>query len=122
MLYNKSMRCCLKSLYLCVEDMERAICFYEDLFEQSVTLKDDIYSVFDIHGFRLGLFAYRKMNEKHLYGNNCLPSIEFENLELLKKIIDNHQVVFPLTKIHDNWVCEIKDSEGNCIEITAPVG
>ena len=111
------MRCCLKSLYLCVEDMERAICFYEDLFEQSVTLKDDIYSVFDIHGFRLGLFAYRKMNE-----NNCLPSIEFENLELLKKIIDNHQVVFPLTKIHDNWVCEIKDSEGNCIEITAPVG
>jgi predicted enzyme related to lactoylglutathione lyase len=51
----------IKSLYLCVTDMERAILFYESFFEQKVTVKDNIYSIFDINGFRLGLFAFEKM-------------------------------------------------------------
>lgn len=48
----------LRSLYLCVEEMERALNFYED----------DIYSVFAIGEFRLGLFAYKMMGEEHTYG------------------------------------------------------
>lgn len=43
--------------------MKRAIGFYEDLLGQKVTEKNDIYSVFDINGFRYGLFANEKMNE-----------------------------------------------------------
>lgn len=54
------MFCQLKSLYLCVEDMQRAVAFYESFLQQDVTVYDDIYSVFDIHGFRLGLFAIKK--------------------------------------------------------------
>ncbi len=46
--------------------MNRAIDFYENLFEQTVTVRDEIYSVFDINGFRLGLFAYEKVNENML--------------------------------------------------------
>lgn len=53
----------LKSLYICVKDMKRAIEFYENLLGQKVTEKNDIYSVFDINGFRYGLFANEKMNE-----------------------------------------------------------
>jgi len=53
------MNCNIKSLYLCVTDMERAILFYESFFEQKVTVKDNIYSVFDINGFRLGLLKNR---------------------------------------------------------------
>lgn len=68
------MNCIIKSLYICVKDMNRAIDFYENLFEQTVTVRDEIYSVFDINGFRLGLFAYEKVNEKHVFGNSCLPS------------------------------------------------
>lgn len=45
------MNCIIKSLYLCVKDMNRAIDFYENLFEQTVTVRDEIYSVFDINGF-----------------------------------------------------------------------
>ena len=55
----------LKSLYICVQDMNRAIEFYEELLDQTVTEKDDIYSVFDINGFRLGLFAYERKGESH---------------------------------------------------------
>lgn len=47
--------------------------------------KDDIYSVFAIGGFRLGLFAYKMMGEERTYGSNCLPSIEVESLELLNQ-------------------------------------
>ena len=61
--------------------MERAIRFYEDFFDQPVTERDDIYSVFDIDGFRYGLFAFQMMNEIHSFGNNCLPSISFENVK-----------------------------------------
>lgn len=57
------MDCNLRSLYLCVNDMERALKFYENFFERSAVIVDDIYSIFEINGFRLGLFAYQKMKE-----------------------------------------------------------
>ena len=41
------MNCKISSLYICVKDMERAIRFYEDFFDQPVTERDDIYSIFD---------------------------------------------------------------------------
>ena len=72
-------------------DMGRAISFYESFFEQKVTVKDSIYSVFDIKGF-----------------------IFNQKLEGLK-------VVFPATKIANNWVAEFEDSEGNHIELTTPI-
>ncbi len=115
------MNCNIKSLYVCVKDMERAISFYEEFFEKKVTEKDDLYSVFDINGFRYGLFAYEKVNEKHVFGSNCLPSISVDNIIVLKQKIKDKELCFPLTKIGVNWVTEFIDSEGNHIELTAPI-
>ena len=115
------MECSIKSLYLCVNDMDRAIKFYEELFEKKVTTHDDIYSVFDISGFRLGLFNYRKTNEAHTFGNSCLPSIDVSDIDTLKRKLEGKKVVFPLTKIGLNWLAEFCDSEGNHIEITSPI-
>ncbi len=115
------MNCTIASLYICVEDMERAIHFYEEFFEQSAVERDTVYSVFDINGFRFGLFAYKAMNEKHISGSNCLPSIGFENICALKKKLEGKEICFPLTQIKTNWVAEFIDSEGNHIEVTAPV-
>ena len=95
--------------------------FYENFFEKDVFIKDDIYSVFDIDGFRLGLFAFKKVDETHVYGSNCLPSIDVENLDVLKNKIKDLKLCFPLTKINNNWVVEFVDSEGNHIELTAPI-
>ncbi|WP_291578498.1 VOC family protein [Clostridium sp. UBA6640] len=115
------MDCNIKSIYLCVLDMNRAIAFYEELLEQTVTIRNDIYSVFDINGFRLGLFAYQEMNEHHTFGNNCLPSLEVNDIDVLRSKLSKLKIVFPLTKIWDNWVAEFEDSEGNHIEITTPI-
>lgn len=114
------MNCTVKSLYLCVRDMERAIRFYEAFLEQPVTEKDELYSVFDIQGFRLGLFAYEKAGEKHIFGSNCLPSLEVDSLDILKNKLSGLKFVFPLRRIGQNWVSEFEDSEGNHIELTAP--
>ena len=71
--------------------------------------------------FRLGLFAYKMMGEEHTYGSNCLPGLDVESLELLNQKLAGLELCFPLTKIKDNWVAEFVDSEGNHIEMTAPV-
>lgn len=117
------MRVKINSLYICVKDMERAINFYEKLLDQEVTEKDDIYSVFDIGGFRFGLFANEKMNEKHVFGDNCLPSFEVEDIKMAQERLAelNSDIVFPLTRIKNNLVLEFTDSEGNHIELTSPV-
>ncbi|MDD4849698.1 MAG: VOC family protein [Gemmiger sp.] len=111
----------IKSLYLCVRDMNRAVQFYQAFFERPPAVRDAIYSVFDIHGFRLGLFAFEKMQEKHRYGNSCLPSIQVETVGQLQQKILGLNLVFPLKKIGANWVCEFEDTEGNHLELTAPV-
>jgi predicted enzyme related to lactoylglutathione lyase len=114
------MNCKIASLYICVKDMERAINFYEKFFEQSALEIDNVYSVFDIKGFRFGLFAYQTMNEEHSFGSNCLPSIGFDNIQTLKDKLEGKEICFPLSQIKGNWVAEFVDSEGNHIEVTAP--
>ena len=111
----------IRSLYICVRDMDRAIRFYEDFFEQPVTERDPLYSVFDIHGFRFGLFAYQAVGEKHTFGSNCLPSISVDSIEALERKTQGKELCFPLTRIGRNWVVEFVDSEGNHVEMTAPV-
>lgn len=111
----------INSLYICVDDMERALKFYSDFFEKMPVKRDEIYSVFDVGGFRFGLFAYEKMNEQHKFGSNCLPSIAFGDIDTLRAKIRNLDICFPLTQIGANWVAEFVDSEGNHIEVTAPV-
>jgi predicted enzyme related to lactoylglutathione lyase len=110
----------LKSLYVCVKDMERAIKFYESLLGLKVAERSEVYSVFDINGFRYGLFANEKMNETKRWGNNCLPSLEVNNIDMIMERLEqlNCEIVFPLTIIGENRVLEFTDSEGNDIEIT----
>jgi predicted enzyme related to lactoylglutathione lyase len=113
----------VKSLYVCVKNMQRAIEFYEKLLGQKISERDEIYSVFDINGFRYGLFANQKVNETKVWGNNCLPSLEVNDINIFQKTLVelNCQIVFPLTIIGKNKVLEFTDSEGNDIEITSPI-
>ena len=107
--------CRIESMYLCVNDMDSGTNFHW------FSARGSSVPFFDINGFRLGLFAYKKMNEEHIFGSNCLPSIEFLNKEVLKAKISSYKLCFPLTPIGTNWVVEIIDSEGNHIELTAPI-
>ena len=107
----------IDSLYIIVDDLERAIKFYEEFFEQKILNQSELGGYFDINGFRFHLFAYKKVNEPHIYGSNCLPSICFDSLEEIKRKLSGKEICFPLTKIGKNWVAEFVDTEGNHIEV-----
>ena len=109
----------IRSMYICVRNMERAIAFYEQFLGAPPVERDAVYSVFDVSGFRLGLFAFEKMGEAHTFGDNCLPSIEVESEEILMEKLDGVTVVFGPKQIGPYLVAEILDSEGNRLEITA---
>lgn len=115
------MECTISALYLCVTDMDRAIRFYESFFEREVSVRDPLYSVFEINGFRLGLFDFVRAGEVHSFGSNCLPSVAVESLAVLRRKLDGLNIVFEVRKIGGNWVSEFEDSEGNHVELTAPV-
>ncbi|MEE9377000.1 MAG: VOC family protein [Candidatus Lokiarchaeia archaeon] len=113
----------LNSLYICVKNMDRAIKFYENFFEQPIFKKDKIFSIFDIKGFRFCLFNNSEVNENVTWGDNCLPSFEVNDInKLIEKLkILEREIVFPLTKIFDKWVLEFKDTEGNDIEVYSKI-
>ena len=111
------MSCRIDSLYICVEDMERAVRFYEAFFEQKPAEKGRTGSRFEIDGFRFNLFAYKEVAEPHTYGSNCLPSIHFDSLAEMQHKLADKELCFPLTRIGKNWVAEFVDSEGNHIEV-----
>ncbi|MBP5450775.1 MAG: hypothetical protein J6Y16_00905, partial [Treponema sp.] len=111
------MNCKIDSLYIIVDDLERAIKFYEQFFEQKILNQSELGGYFDINGFRFHLFAYKKVREPHIYGSNCLPSICFDSLEEMNRKLSGKEICFPVTKIGKNWVAEFVDSEGNHIEV-----
>jgi len=113
-----TLRPVIRSMYLCVRDMERAIQFYRRFLEANPIEKDEIFSVFDVGGFRLGLFAYGKMGEAHTFGDNCLPSIEVESQERFLAKLQTVEVVYGPKPIGCFLVAEFLDSEGNRIELT----
>ena len=111
------MICRIDSLYICVDDMDRAIKFYEDFFEQEVSERGEVGSCFEVDGFRFNLFAYKVVNEKHVYGSNCLPSLHFDTIEEMNEKLEGKEIWFLLMQIGKNWVAEFVDSEGNHIEV-----
>lgn len=61
------------------------------------------------------------MQEIHTFGSNCLSSVSVENIDVFNKKLEGLKIIFPTTKIGNNWVAEFEDSEGNHIETTIPI-
>jgi|SRR3989344_8714797 len=113
----------LNSAYLCVHNMDRAIAFWEKFLEQKVTVRDPLFSKFDLGTFRLCLFNPKKVKETVTYGDNCLLSFQVEDMEELKTKLQSlgAKIVYPQTKIGENWIMEFRDSEDNDVEIYAQI-
>jgi predicted enzyme related to lactoylglutathione lyase len=106
----------LNSLYICVKDIDRAINFYEKILKQKAQKN---FPNFIISGIRFCMYDFKKINDTVVFGDNCLPSFEVNDIEdFMKQLSElNAVIVMPLTRIGDNWVLEFKDTEGNDIEV-----
>ncbi len=113
----------LESAYIAVENIDRALNFYEFFLERSAAKRGKSLYLFNVDGFRLFLFDHNKENEEVKYGDNCLLSFEVDNAEKIKEKIEkrNLKIVFPITKILDNLVFEFEDPAGNHIEVFSKI-
>ncbi len=57
------------------------------------------------------------MKKERSFGSVCLPSIEVDDIKILKEKKSNLEICFPLIQIGNNLVCEFVDSEETHIEI-----
>jgi len=71
----------LESAYLSVENMERALEFFDWFLKRKAIKKGRSLNMYDIDGFRLFLFDHAKENENVRYGDNCLLSFEVEDVK-----------------------------------------
>jgi predicted enzyme related to lactoylglutathione lyase len=101
--------------------MERAIDFYEQFLGRQVTINDNIFSIFEIEGFRYCLFNNQAVNETVKWGDNCLPSFEVDDINAAyEKVVGlNCPIAYQLKQIGDNMIFEFTDCEGNDIEVYA---
>ncbi len=109
----------LESAYISVENIDRALKFYEWFLKRKATKIGDSLYLFNVDTFRLFLFDHNNEDEEIKYGDNCLLSFEVEDAEKTKEQIKERglKIVFPLKKILDNLVFEFEDPEGNHIEV-----
>ncbi|MFW5873651.1 MAG: VOC family protein [Bacillota bacterium] len=109
----------LESAYLSIENVERAINFYEWFLERKAVKKGNSLYLFEIDDFRLFLFDHKNEKEQVKYGDNCLLSFEVEDAKETKEKIEQRglKIVFPLEKILNNLVFEFQDPEGNHLEV-----
>ena len=108
----------IKALYVAVRDMDRAVKFYEEIFNVKVSSKDKRMSSFDFDNISFLLFNPAIDGEEVSSGNNIVPNIEVEDINKMLELVKSKgcEIVMPLEKIEKYLIFQIKDTEGNVIE------
>jgi len=108
----------IKALYVVVKDMNRAVKFYEDVFDVKVSSKTDRMSSFDFSNISFLLFNPAIDGEEISSGNNVVPNIEVEEINKALELVKDKgcEIVMPLEKIEKYLIFQIKDTEGNIVE------
>ncbi|RLE39365.1 VOC family protein [Candidatus Woesearchaeota archaeon] len=108
----------IKAIYVAVQDMDRAVKFYEDIFDVKVFSKDERMSSFEFDNITFLLFNPKIDNEMISSGNNVVPDILVEDINKMLELIrsKNCEIVLPLKKIGKYHLFQAKDTEGNIIE------
>lgn len=107
----------LNSLYICVNDMQRAIKFYEEFLQLKSNNPES--GLFIVNGIRLCMYDYRKFNDTVSFANSCLPRFEAADMDhVFNKLKElNTQIIMSPTSINGYKVLRFEDSEGNKIEV-----
>lgn len=109
----------LSSVYVCVEDMQRALEFYRELFGMEPSQEDRRYSMFEVGAVDFGLYDPGYDGFDVEFGDNCIPNFEVEDLEAaysriesIAPHVDDDVLVFG-----DYRTFHFVDTEGNEIEV-----
>jgi predicted enzyme related to lactoylglutathione lyase len=110
----------LASLYVTVDDMDRALGFYERLFGIAPDVRDKRYSSFLLpKGGKFDLYYPAIDGDKRTIGTNVVPVFHSDDLDAdWKRIKDlKADVVCEPMNIGEVRLFQFRDTEGNILEI-----
>lgn len=107
-------------MYVSVEEMDRALEFYRELFEAEPSQAEERFSTFEFDGVDFGLYNPRYDGFDLEFGNNCVPNFEVEDVdaaferigELAPEMVSDEVMAFG-----DYHTFHFRDTEGNEIEV-----
>jgi len=110
----------LSSVYVGVEDMERALDFYRELFGMEPAEADERFSTFAFDGADFGLYRAGHDGFELDFGNSCVPNFEVDDVDAAYDRIAR----FAPEMVHDEVVAfgdyrtfHVVDTEGNELEV-----
>jgi len=108
----------IKAIYVSVKNMNRAVKFYEEIFDVKISSKGERMSSFNFDNISFLLFNPNIDGETVSSGNNVVPNIEVEDVNKMLKLVKDKgcKIVMPLEKIDKYLIFQTKDTEGNIIE------
>ncbi|WP_436908277.1 VOC family protein [Halosimplex marinum] len=109
----------LSTVYVGVEDMDRALDFYEELFGAAPAQADDRFSTFAFDGVDFGLYRAGADGAAVEFGDNCVPNFEVSDADAeFERVADlAPEVVHGVVDV-DGYRCfQVRDTEGNVVEI-----
>lgn len=110
----------LSSVYIGVEDMERALDFYRELFETEPEQIEERFSTFSFDGIDFGLYHAASDGYDLEHGNNCIPNFEVEDVEAAYQRIEHiapKMVHSEILEFGDYRTFHFIDTEGNEVEV-----
>ena len=108
----------IKAIYISVKNMNRAVKFYEEIFDVKISSKGERMSSFNFDNISFLLFNPNIDGETVSSGNNVVPDIEVEDVNKILKLVKDRgcKIIMPLEKIDKYLIFQTKDTEGNVIE------
>ncbi len=108
----------IKAIYICIKNMDRAIKFYEEIFDKKVSSYDKRMSSFEFDNLSFLLFDPKMDNEEVVYGNNVIPNVEVDDINKMMDFIRKKEckIIMPLQQIGRYLIFQIEDIEGNIVE------
>lgn len=103
-----------------VEDMDRALEFYRELFQLEQTQEDERFSTFEFGSVDFGLYRAESDGFEFDFGNNCVPNFEVEDVDAAYRRIEQlrpEMVHDEILEFGEYRTFHGVDTEGNEIEV-----
>lgn len=109
----------LSSVYVSVEEMDRALEFYRELFDAEPAQAEERFSTFAFDGVNFGLYDPGYDGYDVDFGDNCVPNFEIEEVEAAHERIGAlaPEVDDEIQAFGDYHTFHCRDTEGNTLEI-----
>lgn len=110
----------LRSVYVGVENMDRALEFYRDLFEMEPTQTEARFSTFEFETLAFGLYHAESDGFEFEFGNNCVPNFRVDDVDAAYRRIERlapEMVHDEILEFGEYRTFHFVDTEGNEIEV-----